>query len=325
MLTPVPRLARLVAVCLLAFALAAAAAAAHPEPRDIDGDNVLNERDNCLDVYNPSQDDVDADGRGNACDPDFDRDGDGYFDTGTPTDNCPPVANPDQADADGDGIGDPCDSDRDTDGIVDFRDKCPDTPSQNADVDNDQVGDECDADDDADNRADGQDNCPLQYNPDQIDDDRDGRGRECDASDAAAASGSPSSADLALQTGANVADTAAPRLTFSLARRQRLAAVGRTLIVRVRCSEACAISADLVLSAKAARRVGLGRGRSSVVIGRGSVRMAGATRSYVFVDLPRAVARRLARRARVPALLRIAAEDGAGNRRVKSRRLELRR
>ena len=267
MLRPVPRLARLAALCGLAFALAAAAAGAHPEPRDVDGDNVFNDRDNCISVYNPAQGDADADGQGDACDGDFDRDGDGYYDTGTPTDNCPPVANPDQADADGDGIGDPCDSDRDTDGIADFRDKCPDTPSQNADTDNDQVGNECDADDDADNRLDEQDNCPLQYNPDQIDDDRDGRGRECDASDAPPASGGgPSSAGVALQAGANVADTVVPRLTFSLARRQRLRTVGRTLIVRVRCSEACAVAADLVLSARAARRVGLARGRSSVVI-----------------------------------------------------------
>ena len=95
--------------------------------------------------------------------------------------------------------------------------------------------------------------------------------------------------------------------------------------MRVRCSEACAVTADLVLGPSAARRVGLARGRGSVVIGRGAVRMAGATRSYVFVDLPRTVARRLARRARVPALLRVAAEDGAGNRRVQTRRLELRR
>jgi hypothetical protein len=327
MLTPVSRLARLAAVCLLAFAVAAGAAAAHPEPRDIDGDNVFNEQDNCVDVYNPAQSDVDGDGRGDSCDPDFDSDGDGYYDTGSPTDNCPTISNPDQADSDGDGVGDPCDGDRDHDGIVDFRDKCPDVPSENSDVDNDQIGDECDGDDDADSRPDGQDNCPLQYNPDQIDDDRDGRGRECDASDAAPSPGGPGpgSADVALQAGANVADTRAPRLTFSLAKRQRLRAVGRTLIVRVRCSEACAIAADLVLSAKAARRVGLARGRSSVVIGRGSVRMAGATRSYVFVDLPLAVTRRLARRARVPALLRVAAEDGGGNRRVKTKRLELRR
>ena len=327
MLSRVPRLVRLAVLCLLAFGCAAGAAVAHPEPRDRDGDNVFNEQDNCPDVYNPSQGNVDPeeDQRGDACDDDFDRDGDGYYDTGTPTDNCPPVANPDQADADGDGIGDPCDADRDTDGIADFRDKCPDTPSQNTDIDNDQIGDECDGDDDADAHLDGQDNCPYQYNPDQVDDDRDGRGRECDASDAASAGSVPPSSDAALQAGANVADTAAPRLAFSVARRQRLRAVGRTLIVRVRCSEACAVAADLVLSPKAARRVGLGRGRSSVVIGRGSVRVAGPTRSYVFVDLPLAVTRRLARRARTPALLRVAAEDGGGNRRVRTKRLELRR
>jgi hypothetical protein len=321
----VTRLGRLVALCLLVFAVTAGVAVAHPEPRDIDGDNVLNEQDNCVDVYNPSQADDDGDGVGNSCDDDYDRDGDGYYDTGTPTDNCPPFPNPDQADADGDGIGDPCEADRDQDGIVDFRDKCPDTPSQNVDIDNDQIGDECDGDDDADSQPDGQDNCPFQYNPDQVDEDRDGRGRVCDASDAAVAGSSPPSSGAALQAGANVADTRAPRLRVSVARRQRLPAIGRTLIVRVRCSEACAVAADLVLSPKAARRVGLARGRSSVVIGRGSVRMAGATRGYVFVDLPLAVVRRLARRARVPALLRVAAEDGAGNRSVKTRKLELRR
>jgi hypothetical protein len=307
----------------------AAVAAAHPEPNDVDGDFVLNTQDNCRDTYNPGQADEDGDGVGDVCDPTYDSDGDGFFDTGTPRDNCPPVANPDQADSNGNGVGDPCDTDSDGDGLQDFRDKCPNAASFNADADNDQLGDECDGDDDADARPDGQDNCPLQYNPDQVDADRDGRGRECDASDAPQPGTSggtgPGSADVALQAGANVADTAAPRLTYSLARRQRLRALGRTLIVRVRCSEACAVAADLVLSAKAARRVGVTRGRSSVVIGRGAVRMAGATRSYVFVDLGAAVARRLARRKRVPALLRIAAEDGSGNRSVKSRRLEIRR
>ena len=326
------RLCRLAVLCVLALALAASAAAAHPEPNDVDGDLVLNAQDNCPEAYNPTQADVDGDGVGNVCDPTYDSDGDGFFDTGEPRDNCPPVANPDQADSNGNGVGDPCDTDRDGDGLQDYRDKCPDAPSFNADTDNDQIGDECDGDDDADTHPDGQDNCPLTYNPDQVDADRDGRGVECDASDAPPSGGGPGggpptppSADVALQAGANVADTAAPRLTLRLAKRQRLRALGRTLIVAVRCSEACAVSADLVLSAKVARRVGLARGRSSVVIGRGSVRMAGATRSYVFVDLGAAVVRRLVRKRRVPALLRIAAEDGGGNRRVRTRKLELRR
>ena len=303
----------------------AAAALAHPEPGDRDGDLIANLQDNCPDAYNQGQADVDHDGTGDACDPDYDADGDGFFDTGTPRDNCPPIANPGQADSDGNGVGDPCEVDRDDDGLQDFRDTCPDLRSSGVDTDHDQIGDECDADDDNDNRADGQDNCPFQYNPDQVDEDRDGRGRGCDPSDAPIPGSGPGSADVALQAGADVADTAAPRLTVSVKRRQPLRAVGRTLIVRVRCSEACAVAADLVLSAQAARRVGLARGRGSVVIARGSVRLAGATRSYVFVDLSRTVARRLARRARLPALLRVAAEDGAGNRRVKSRRLELRR
>jgi Thrombospondin type 3 repeat len=250
-----------------------------------------------------------------------DRDGDLVANA---QDSCPDTWNPRQEDADGDGVGDPCEVDGDGDGLQDFRDKCPDLRSINVDTDNDQVGDECDPDDDNDNRADAHDNCRFQYNPDQVDDDRDGRGRECDPSDAAVGA-PPASPGVALQAGSNVAVVRAPRLRVAVARRQRLRAVGRTLIVRVRCSEACAIAADLVLSARTARRVGLARGRGSVVVGRGAQRMAGATRSYVFVDLPRTVARRLRRRARVPALLRVVAEDGAGNRRTATRRLELRR
>ena len=303
----------------------AAAALAHPEPGDRDGDLIANLQDNCPDAYNQGQADIDHDGTGDACDPDYDGDGDGFFDTGSPRDNCPPIANPDQADADGNGYGDPCEVDRDDDGLQDFRDTCPDLRSSTSTPTTTRSATSATRDDDNDNRADGQDNCPFQYNPDQVDEDRDGRGPECDPSDVPTPGSGPGSADVALQAGADVADTAAPRLTVSVQRRQRLRAIGRTMIVRVRCSEACAVAADLVLSAQAARRVGLARGRGSVVIARGSVRLAGATRSYVFVDLSRTVARRLARRARVPALLRVAAEDGAGNRRVKTRRLELRR
>jgi len=314
---------RLLPLVVLALVLAfAATALAHPEPNDVDGDTVPNAQDNCSDTYNPGQADDDADGTGNACDPDYDRDGDGFKDTGEPRDNCPTQYNPDQS-------VNPCNVDRDGDGLQDYRDKCPDLPSFNADTDNDQVGNECDADDDGDARNDTEDNCPLVYNPDQVDADLDDRGRECDADDrpsvGAVDGGGGATADAALEAAANSADTAAPRLTVQLARRLRLGEIGRTLVVPVRCSEACAVSADLVLTARVARRVGLARGRNSVVIGRGSIRLAGAARSYVFVDLGAVVTRRLRRLRSVPAAIRIAAEDGSGNRRVLTRTLELRR
>jgi hypothetical protein len=75
-----------------------------PPPGDADGDGVLDEEDNCPDVFNPDQSDLDGDGLGDACDPD--RDGDGV---GNDADNCADVANPDQLDNDGDGIGNACD------------------------------------------------------------------------------------------------------------------------------------------------------------------------------------------------------------------------
>ncbi|MCK4658363.1 MAG: thrombospondin type 3 repeat-containing protein [Phycisphaerae bacterium] len=58
---------------------------------DVDNDEILNVWDNCVYVYNPSQEDVgDGDGVGDVCD------------------NCPNHANTTQADCDGDGIGDIC-------------------------------------------------------------------------------------------------------------------------------------------------------------------------------------------------------------------------
>lgn len=72
-------------------------------PTDLDGDGVVDDKDNCPAVPNADQKNTDGDAFGDACDPDDDDDG--KFDE---DDNCPLVANPDQKDTDGDGIGDAC-------------------------------------------------------------------------------------------------------------------------------------------------------------------------------------------------------------------------
>ena len=70
---------------------------------DRDGDGVANEGDNCPDIANPDQSDMDCDGIGDVCDPD--RDGDTIPNE---LDNCPDYFNPDQQDVNGNGIGDVC-------------------------------------------------------------------------------------------------------------------------------------------------------------------------------------------------------------------------
>ena len=71
---------------------------------DPDADQVYGNNDNCPDVANAAQADLDNDGIGDVCDDD--RDGDGALND---ADNCPDFSNTDQSDADRDGIGDACD------------------------------------------------------------------------------------------------------------------------------------------------------------------------------------------------------------------------
>ena len=81
---------------------------------DFDRDGIYDNQDNCPQLINPRQEDIDEDHRGDLCD--FDRDGDNCDDSGTINpyyaciDNCPNVYNPEQEDSDHDGIGDACDT-----------------------------------------------------------------------------------------------------------------------------------------------------------------------------------------------------------------------
>ena len=159
------------------------------EGNDNDGDGILNENDNCPNIFNLDQLDTNGNGIGDACEGVFDdQDLDGIFDL---VDNCPTVFNPDQQDSDGDGIGDVCEEDSitidpDDDGILDPIDNCPFVynPSQ-LDTDGDGLGDACDdnpndPDGDGDGVLDILDNCPAEYNPDQLDSDNDGLGDACE-------------------------------------------------------------------------------------------------------------------------------------------------
>jgi hypothetical protein len=89
---------------------------------DADGDLVEDDVDNCVDVANPEQDDVDHDGRGDACDgctgcepcdvgPDHDEDGDLIPDG---CDSCPRTSSSNKSNVDGDDLGDVCDADNNT-------------------------------------------------------------------------------------------------------------------------------------------------------------------------------------------------------------------
>jgi len=74
-----------------------------PQSFDDDNDGWPNECDNCPDVFNPEQNNIDGDEFGDLCD--LDKDGDGIPNN---IDNCEDYYNPGQEDSDNDGVGDAC-------------------------------------------------------------------------------------------------------------------------------------------------------------------------------------------------------------------------
>jgi len=118
---------------------------------DSDEDGVADQYDNCPEISNPDQSDIDGDGMGDVCDDDMDNDGCNNLidkhpevfsiDNGegdglaNDCDNCPGVSNIAQEDSDFDGLGDKCDNCK---FII--------NPVQE-DFNNDGEGDFCDCDD----------------------------------------------------------------------------------------------------------------------------------------------------------------------------------
>lgn len=118
-------------------------------------------------------------------------------------------------------------------------------------------------------------------------------------------------------------DTLAPTVVASLNRTLKAAALSRSgFAVSTRCSERCTVLVDLVVSAKDARRLGLGSGRS---LGRATKVLTAGKRTTVTVKLSARARRGLSRVRTLKANVRLQATDAAGNRTIDIGRLRVKR
>jgi hypothetical protein len=315
-----------------------------PQPWDLDCDSVDDQVDNCpplgyddIRTRNPNQADSDNDGIGDWCESDDDNDGvndwkDGkveYESRRQKLDNCRTIPNPGQEDDNQNGVGNLCEFDDDKDGTFNTEDNCPRDPNPDqADMDGDGLGDVCDLDQDGDLRRDVNDNCPRFPNPDQTDRDGDGRGAPCDPdgddppAPPVAPDPPPAPVPVASTSGPppGPPDRFAPQVSARLSSTQHLDDFGDVLIVRVTCSEACTVKAELSVDRKVARKLRL---RGTTVVGAGAARLEGAATTYAFVRFDRKVRSRLVKLRRARATLKVSVTDPSGNARSTTRRVTL--
>jgi len=150
----------------------------NPDQLEADGDSVGDICDNCVQTANEQQSDIDGTEKGDACDPDMD--GDQVLDEADNCPNIPnPAIDGTQPDLDENGGGDACDSDIDGDGVPNADDPCP-ASAEITDPSNTSPGSKCFPDKDGDGIPDATDVCVRVYDPKQPDTDGDGRGSRCD-------------------------------------------------------------------------------------------------------------------------------------------------
>jgi len=191
---------------------------------------------------------------------------------------------------------------------------------------------------DGDGFANADDNCSTIPNADQADADGDAIGDACDSGGGgppgggtpgggtpgggAPGGGAPGGA------AAPAVDSDAPLISVIAPGSARIRRViARGLGLQVACSEACAITAELVLDPRTARRLRLVKGgrRQPLVIARATAQVQGPDRTALKLRLTRKVKRRLRRARKLRATLQVLATDAAGNTRTARKRVRFRR